>query len=274
MRRTDDARATRPVPMVEHHMTQPDRDVLDRQFGDASAAENLRRAIEAGQVIANEDGTLQLAPETPANNWLFVRNGAPPDCSFLIHFMFRSVYARTAVPHGCKDCYKVKVAFRTLRELVAGWRIARGIACVSKWGVDLNNPYSQNVYAGYFYASGLPMARALYKIAHEAFAADAQLGTDVTMTIKRGCSEYETALGPSDRFAFSPELAEIEAALRPRFHHEPSPEQGSLPLAHWIDVAFRIGDDTYLDFTGGKRLRPQQVTYDPAPLVNEADEHM
>ena len=34
-------------------------------------------------------------------------------------------------------------------------------------------------------------------------------------------------------------------------------------MAHWIDTAFRIGDDTYLDFTNGRRLKPKMVSYDP-----------
>jgi hypothetical protein len=33
-------------------------------------------------------------------------------------------------------------------------------------------------------------------------------------------------------------------------------------VAQWIETAFRIGDDTYLDFTGGKPLRKKTMTYD------------
>lgn len=34
---------------------------------------------------------------------------------------------------------------------------------------------------------------------------------------------------------------------------------------YWIQCAFRIGDDTYLDFTGGERLYSDRVNYDPHP---------
>jgi len=34
-------------------------------------------------------------------------------------------------------------------------------------------------------------------------------------------------------------------------------------VANWIETAFRIGDDTYLDFTGGTRLREKTLTFDP-----------
>jgi hypothetical protein len=187
-----------------------------------------------------------------------------------MHVMFRRIYARAAVPYGCRNCYKVKTVFRTLRQLVAGWELGRRIACRSKWGVDLNNPYSQNIYAGYFYTDGLDMARVVYRIVREAFDADAHLGPGIAMSIKRGCSEYEAMVGPSDRYEFPPELAEIEARLRARFRMPPLREKGNLPLAHWIDMAFRIGDDTYLDFTGGRPLRAGLVAYDPLPAPNDA----
>ena len=31
----------------------------------------------------------------------------------------------------------------------------------------------------------------------------------------------------------------------------------------WIETAYRLGDETYRDFTGGKRLFSETVKYDP-----------
>ena len=154
---------------------------------------------------------------------------------------------------------------RTLRELVAAWQIGKRIECRSKWGIDLNNPYSQNVYAGYFYTNGLDAARTLFKIVRQTVNEDPKLGPDIPMTIKRGCSEYEAMVGPSDRYdEFTPEMAELEAYLKYRFRQRKAVHRGSMVAAHWIETAFRIGDDTYLDFTDGKRLRKKTMTYDPA----------
>src|SRR5665647_1902980 len=105
-----------------------------------------------------------------------------------MHFLFFQIYARSALPQGCSACYKVKVVLRTLRELVAAWGIAKRIECRSKWGVDLENPYSQNIYAGYFYVAGHDMARVMYRVVREAFGNDPMLGPDIPMSIKRGCS--------------------------------------------------------------------------------------
>jgi hypothetical protein len=237
---------------------------LDLRVGKNTVEENLRRAIEMGRVVEKENGTLGLPGGLKSNlNWMFVAHGPSLHCNFLMDFMFDQAYAQSAMPLGCSSCYKVKVVLRTLRELVAGWELGKRINCRSKWGTDLNNPYSQNIYAGYFYISGLETARALYEVVRAAFDADPNLGPDASMTIKRGCSEYEAKLGPSDQYTFTPGMSELEADLLDRFSEQKSDYQPSLVLAHWIETAFRIGDDTYLDFTGGTRLRRKTVVYDP-----------
>jgi hypothetical protein len=247
-------------------MSKSPDELLAMQFGGASVADNLKRAIESGRVIENDDGSLSPAGAAENKNWARVNNGPPLECIFLGRFLFVDVYARSAVPHGCQACYKVKVSLRTVRQLVAAWGIGKRIQCRSKWGEDLHNLYSQDTYAGYFYTAGLDMARTLFWVVREAIDNDPKLGPDVAMSIKRGCSEFEAAVGPSDKYEFTPEQAELEAYFRTRYRenteHDGLPP---VPLAHWLDVAFRSGDETYLDFTGGQRLRPKMVAYDPGP---------
>ncbi len=176
-------------------MTKSPEELLAMQFGGATVAENLRRAISSGAVIENKDGTLELSRNPGSSNWMTVPNGPPLGCVFLMNFVFRNAYGRSAVPHGCRECYKVKVVPRTLRELVAAWQIAKRIECRSKWGIDLYNPHSQNIYAGYFYTTGLDAARVLFKVVRQALNADPKLGPDITMTIKRGCDPFLSLVG-------------------------------------------------------------------------------
>jgi len=246
-------------------MTKAPEELMALRPGGTSVAENIRRSIQSGRLVENSDGTFELAGNQKQKvHWMYVDNGPPLGCGFLMYFMFHHAYAEAAVPDGCSACYKVKVVPRTLRELVAAWEIAKHIECRSKWGIDLDNPFSQNTYAGYFYVTGLEAARALFKVVRETFAADPKLGPDMVITIKRGCSEYEAAVGPSDRYAFTTEMAELEAYLKTRFRERKAVYYGSTVAARWIETAFRLGDDTYLDFTGGKRLRKKTMTYDPA----------
>jgi hypothetical protein len=245
-------------------MTKTPNEILNLRIGANSVGETLRRAIDAGGLVENIDGTLQLKKDRKQDvNWMHVSNGPPLGCGFLMGFLFRHAYAESAVPQGCSNCFKVKAVLGTLRELVAAWEIGKRVQCRSKWGVDLNNPYSQNIYAGYFYTGGLDAARALFKDVRQAFNENPKVGRDVPMTIKRGCSEYEAALGPSDRYKFAPQMEQLESYLRSRFRERKAEYHPGLVVAHWIETAFRIGDDTYLDFTGGKRLREKTMTYDP-----------
>jgi hypothetical protein len=245
-------------------MPKSPEELLTMRFGAATVAQNLQRGVETGRMIENEDGTRQLA-QIPRHvgKWITESNTGTLACQFLMHFLFRNAYAQSAVPYGCRDCYKVKVVPRTVRELVAAWQIAKRIDCPSKWGIDLDNRYSQDVYAGYFYASGLDIARAIFKIARDAFDVDPKLGPAVPMKIKRGCSEYEAAVGPSNRYEFPAEMEELEAYLRSQYRKREFAVDVYSVLGCWIDIAFRIGDDTYLDFTNGERLHPESVTYDP-----------
>jgi hypothetical protein len=245
-------------------MAKTTDELLAIKIGGATVADNLESAVASGQLIKNEDGTLRFAQARQhGGNWATVHHGPPMECRFLMLFLFRQAYAGKAVPYGCSTCYKVKVSLRTLRELVAAWEIGKRVACESKWGVDLLNRFSQDIYAGYFYTQGLEMARVIHKLAREAFDSDPKLGPHVAMRIKRGCSDYEVALGPSDRYEFAPEMVELEAYLKGRFRDSKAVNPRPIPMVKWIDTAFRIGDDTYLDFTGGKRLHPAQVSYEP-----------
>jgi hypothetical protein len=251
-------------------MSKSPDELMAMPFGGATVAENLTHAVETGALVEDDNGVLSRAEIPRDTNWARVERGKPLGCSFLMHFLFAHAYARSAVPYGCRACYKVKVAPRTIRELVGAWGIGKRIDCRSKWGVDLDNKYSQNVYAGYFYTSGLEGARALYRVVRSLIDGDPKLGPNVPMSIKRGCSDYEAALGPSDQYEFAPELEELEAYLRTRYRDKKAADLPPVPLAHWIEVAHRIGDDTYLDFTGGRRPYPTMLTYDPNGSENPA----
>lgn len=247
-------------------MAETPESLLALQIGGASIADNLRRAIESGVLKQHDDGTWELVKreDRGPSPWLFRRVGPPLGCTFRAGFLFGCAYGSAAVPQSCERCYKIKVIPRTLRELVALWSVAQRIAYRCKCGLDLRNSYSQNIYAGIFYASDLDGARAAYRIVREAVNADTSLGAGVPMVIKRGCSEYEAACGPSDTYRFRPEMPELEAFLKSRFRRSPNNKPDTLAtIVSWIDTAYRIGDDTYLDFTGGKPLRPRTMFYDP-----------
>jgi hypothetical protein len=63
-------------------------------------------------------------------------------------------------------------------------------------------------------------------------------------------------------------MAEAEAALSALFRRPVRKPANyrmlrAAAMVTWIDFAYRMGDDTYLDFTGGKRLHPRTIAFPP-----------
>lgn len=102
--------------------------LMSLQAGSNTVGDNLQHAIDTGKVLHNGDGTLELAGKTASsssNPWLHISDFGHLPCAFLGGFLFKLAYAESMVPYGCKDCFKVRVSPRTLRELIALWDISK-----------------------------------------------------------------------------------------------------------------------------------------------------
>jgi hypothetical protein len=234
---------------------------------------NLAQAIASGKVAHRDDGKFVLVdnrePGTvELDGYISRRGDFTQPCFFLNRFMFRHVYAEGAVPFGCRDCFKVKVVTANLRQMMAVNEIAQSVSAGSKSGMEVDNPENQTLYGTYFYSLGLDRARALYRDLRAKINQHAKLGTSVKMLIKRGCTNYERKCGPSDRYTFDPRQEEIERHFFARFAGDVrggvrKSIRDGMQILEWVKIAYRIGDDTYKDFTGGKDLFPPVVTYPP-----------
>lgn len=244
--------------------------LLQRKIASWTVGEGLAAAEEAGSLRATPEGGWRLsAGENERSHWMHVAGNVQLNCKFLMHVMFLHVYQQRQVPQGCAACFKVKVSPRTLRELVALSEVIRNLPYTAKCGLDAHSNYTQGIYGGYFYLDGIEAARVAYAHIRQAVDEHPRLGQDVPIHIKRGCTEFEIKCGPSDCYEFPPELGEIESALTtyippapPR--EKPAIQERALIMAQWIETAYRLGDNTYLDFTGGRRWYPATVHYDPA----------
>lgn len=254
-----------------------DDGVLSIEIGGKTVGARLEEAVAAGYVVRRPDGKLERAapPRSPSG----LNNGGEfdRDCNFLNGFMFGRIYGQKAVPMACGDCYKVKVTPTTMRQLMAVHKISHDFACFAKSRSEVDRAETQSLYATYFYLLGLDRARAVYKKLRAKIDADPKLGPAVKMVIKRGCTNYERALGPSDRYTFDPRLARIEEYFRARFatNHRQKLERkylNAIYLLTLLRIAYRIGDDTYKDFTGGKDLFPPTLSYDPDEPPAAADD--
>ncbi len=241
---------------------------LAYRIGASTIGANLEQAIQRGDITRDEDGQWALSKSPLSSiNWRFGPKATPFPCTTLFGFLFRSAYDRGAVPFGCRNCFKVQIKPRTLRELNAVVPIAEMAGHAYKAGAALSARYAFGPYSTLFYFDGLEQAREAYANLRQAVDAAPLLGRDVPMTIRRGCAEYEAHCGPSDRFTFAQELEAVEATLTTRLRSTAGPAAAHphAVFMHWLKVAFQIGDDTYRDFTGGRPLQPAAVDYAPVP---------
>ncbi len=227
---------------------------------------NLQRAVASGKVARREDGKFVLvdARDRPPGminlkGYILRQGDFAQPCVFLNKFMFRHVYAEGTVPFGCRHCYKVKVVTDNLRQLMAVKDIAASVAATSKSGMEANSPENQHLYDTYFYVLGLDRARALYEGLRAKIDEHGKLGRGIKMLIKRGCRNYERKCGPSDRYTFDPRQEEIERHFFARFASNVrlgmrKSIRDGMQMWEWVRIAYRIGDDTYKDFTGGNDL--------------------
>lgn len=240
-------------------------DPLSWRAGRHTVGENLERAVSMGELGRAADGGWVLPPDNRQNDrTIYNKVTWPYPCRKLL-FLFDHAYERAQVPSTCRNCYKVKVSPRRVTDLVAVHDATVGKPYPSKFQPDMDAPYSADIYGAYFYADGLEQARTIYREVKEALAAKGCLDR-TPISIKRGCTEYEMHCGPSDQYVFPEALAEVERALLSRMSVTPSakaPVSRGQALLMWIRQAFRIGDDSYLHLTGGRRLFPETVKYDP-----------
>lgn len=233
--------------------------MTDETFDRAAAQSRFDQVLATGlPPHANQGGYLHLRPEDRPSL----------GCHFKKLVLFDLVYDRKRVPAGCAHCFKVKAAPHDLKGVVAVRDILEELGYTAKSGIDLFNPHSGDVWAAFIYTDGLDEARAVHATLRARCDAHADLGPGLKITIKRGCSEYEAACGPSDQWHFAPGMAEFEAAARTRYDEPARNElpyrvRKSLCMMEWIKLAYQMGDDTYLAFTGGKPLHAPTKTYAP-----------
>jgi hypothetical protein len=212
-------------------------------------------------------GELSMAWDTP---WIHVRH-SDLDCYTWHQVMFDVIFARIGkkfVPAKCQNCYKVVVRPQSIVQLFALLGLQQQLNLPSKCGIE-TRPSVHGLYGGYFYNWGIEAGKECWQTVRDAVTEDPVLGEDVAVILKRACTEYEMACGPSDQWEVTPEQEEIEALVNRLLVRDPMTQQQPEHLwAHvqrkWIEWAYANGDPTYAAFTDGKPLYPPYVTYHEA----------
>jgi len=241
---------------------------LNLKLGKSTIGKNLLIARERGDVILHEDDTWELSrPVRLTETWVVGPIRTPFPCGKLLGFLFRQAYGQAAVPVGCRHCFKVQIRPANLEQLIATQKIAHDLPYAYKAGASLNARYQAGPYRVLFHLDGLQNAREAYQQVLEKVLDTPELGASVSVSIKRGCSEYEIHCGPSNEFTFSDDLAtaELELLKRLRQPAPPKARQHALTMMTWMQIAYQLGDESYKQFTQGRFLYPEPVSYPAAP---------
>ena len=184
----------------------------------------------------------------------------------MIFYYVAHKFSPKFVPSRCHECWKTVVRPRTLTELFALEELHQKMGVPAKCGIEKRH-YVHGLYGGYFYGVGFMEGCQRYLEVRKAVNDDPRLGPDIPIILKRACTEFENACGPSNEWRLHPKQYKIEEMFeRYVVHDDWERDQPEIVKAHirkqWIEFAFANGDQTYLEYTNGKPLSPAPVTYE------------
>ena len=233
--------------------------------------EHLRPLWEGGGFSLREDGKLVGNPKSAIEGpWHYIKHHWEFDCFtwhqvIFEHISQRLIIGQKFVPSKCQECFKVVVRPRTLKELFALEKLQITMDRPCKCGIEVRDTV-HGLYGGYFYNKGLDEGLIRYQEVRKAVNGDKYLTPSVPVILKRGCTEFELACGPSDQWQTTPEQLKIEAMVNQFLvKDDVLRKQPDHVLWHlhrkWIEFAYAHGDSTYAEFTDGKPLFMPPVTY-------------
>jgi hypothetical protein len=202
--------------------------------------------------------------------WIYVRSPEHYDCHLWHNVIFDVVSTKTAnrfVPTKCQSCWKVVARPKTLAGLFAIGDIQQNIltqySC--KHGIE-RRPTVHGLYGAYWYNSSIEDGLKCYEDVREEVNKHEDLGEDIPVLLKRGCTEFELACGPSDKWRTSKEQVRLEEMIERNIVRDfVLQKQPDHLVRHvhrqWIEFAYENGDETYKRYTDGKPLFRPYVTY-------------
>lgn len=249
---------------------------MDDKFRDG-----IRQVIKSGMGKLNStSGLVELNVEQMAFdvNWLFFGNTvAAMDCALWHSIMFNNF---NFVPEYCRTrCYKVVVRIPSVEMLLKFFNFANSIPALGEYHAPLHGKcgidtrwYTDARYDAFFYCDGLEDGLEKYEIVRHFVDSYFDNGKDLPIILKRSCTEFERAFGPTDN-TFWKGLTDAEVKYQRRLETIFSKQQLSTvqpdwhknaTISRWIEYANAIGDKSWVNYYGGKdTLTMHAVTYHP-----------
>jgi len=222
----------------------------------------FKRYLDNGSAILKEDGKIQIqVSESHDAPWYHVRPDDSRKCVLRHNILFPGL---NLVPIRCHSCWKVIVRPRTLKELFKLSELQEKCGYYCKCGIEVRKFVSAN-YGGYFYFDTMKDGfDALDAIREMVWT---HISPDVSVFLKRGCTEFEMKIPNSRNWAVMEDQMEIEKYILDRVelsatYEYQSPDQVLNVKRRWVEFACDRGDMTYMEFNGGNPLFAPPVTYE------------
>jgi len=176
------------------------------------------------------------------------------------------------IPTPCLDCWKVVVIPRSFHELMQLYELQKQLIkdnpkCWCKCGVESRDTVGRH-YGGYFYTPSKEVGLQRYETVRK--AVDEYINKDVTVLLKRYCTEFEMRYGPSDKYEPPPHAKEIEKevfaniVLKQQSKVQPEFVRRHV-IQRWMIFAHGRADPTVRLYNNNKPLFPDYVTYHDKP---------
>ena len=163
----------------------------------------------------------------------------------------------------CLECWKVVVTPETFKQLCQLEVLQKNMNVPSKCGIEMRD-YTPKHYGGYFYTHSLEEGRERYEQVRKGVDEAIDGGKDLSVILKRGCTEYEMIKGPSVYWHNTAEeskmLELIDAFVDlSRSNNRQSEMVKNSVRLKWALWAHSNGDFTYKELNNGKSLFPDYV---------------
>lgn len=152
------------------------------------------------------------------NHWIYTKHAPDRLCGKWMR-IYWDQYRLLA--KGCMGCWKISLGLSTLKQALVLRKIQKDMDLPSKVGMD-KRFYTRTPFSAHWYcpiSGGLDGARELYQVVKERVFKE--LDGEVPIILKRGCTELEIGMGPSDCWIRPNEAEDLEELLDRTFEDPP-----------------------------------------------------
>jgi len=144
----------------------------------------------------------------PGGPWIYAKYSTH-NCVMLMRFLYRLISERLPddqrfIPSECQNCYKVVARPTRYKDMLLLKGIQKAMKLPGKCGIETRETVDA-LYGAYWYCIGKDHGKTVLEIVKKKLS-----GMEMPIFLKRGCTEYEAAFGPSDTWKIVDGQRDIE----------------------------------------------------------------